>query len=206
MNSTIDDGVIKFNYNLDKKNLLNSTNIQEIEVSRSKLFKLKLIGQYLPEQIGYGNISKRYKHNKMIISGTQTGKYPNLDFNKYCIVDRCDLEQMSVQATGTIAPSSESLTHYGIYYYNKKINYIYHIHDSKIWTYMINNQFSATDKNIPYGTKSMSLAAKECIHGRSKGSFVMKGHKDGVISYGSTAKEAEDEIINLYNIVYKDIR
>jgi L-ribulose-5-phosphate 4-epimerase len=97
---------------------------------------------------------------------------------------------MAVEAQGPIAPSSESLTHYGIYMNYPNIGAVFHVHHNELWKYMINNDHDKTPKNIDYGTQEMAEAAKKCIGNKSKGIFVMEGHQDGIISYGSTPEEA----------------
>ena len=97
---------------------------------------------------------------------------------------------MSLDALGPIAPSSESLTHFAIYHSCPQVNFIFHVHHSELWKYMLENQFDKTPENINYGTQEMADAAKACIKNKSQGIFVMAGHEDGIISYGKTAEEA----------------
>lgn len=194
----IDDGVIKFKFQLKKSLPIEEDLFIDIEKWRAILFRMSLIGEYLPEQIGYGNLSRRLNsHHVFIITGTQTGKYSNLTGNQYTKVTKCDLNKMSIEASGPTAPSSESLTHYAIYQSSPHINYIFHIHSKELWDYMLANGHPKTDKSIKYGTKDMADAAKQCIQGKDSGVFVMEGHEEGIISYGRSAEEAGRAILDL---------
>lgn len=197
MTNEIDDGVIKFNFKLDKKDQLTNKVIQEIESYRKKLFKLNLIGEYKEVKIGFGNLSYRTKNNEFIISATQTGKYPNLTLEQYTLVTNANLDEMKVEATGKIPPSSESLTHFAIYKSCPHINYIFHIHHKLLWEFMLKNKYIKTKKNINYGTNEMAIEAIRCIQNRTHGIFVMTGHEDGIIAYGESAQLTYLEIEKL---------
>ena len=72
---------IKFKFTLKKAPPLDEGSYIELEKWRIILFKMKLIGEYPIEKVGYGNISRKIAgtENEFIISGTQTGKYQNLN-------------------------------------------------------------------------------------------------------------------------------
>lgn len=186
------DGVIKFKFRLKKTAPLVQEEFIEIEKWRVILFRMGLIGEYPIEKVGYGNISKKTSSSpiEFVISGTQTGKFSNLDGSQYVKVTKCDLEKMSLEAKGPIAPSSESLTHFAIYSTCPQLGFIFHVHHKKLWEYMIDKKMESTSKDIDYGTYDMAMAAKKCIGNKTKGIFVMQGHEDGVISYGKTSEEA----------------
>ena len=188
----INEGVIKFKYSLKRSTALAEEDYLEIEKWRSILFRMGLIGEYEIEKVGYGNLSKRIITGKdeFIITGTQTGKYPNLDGSQYTKIMKCNYEKMSVEAVGPIAPSSESLTHYAIYHQVSHVNFVFHVHNSQMWQFMLDQQMDATPEEIDYGTKEMANYAAKLIGQKESGIFVMAGHQDGIISYGSTAQEA----------------
>ncbi len=192
MSTNQSEGVIKFKFNLKMSKEIDESYYLEIEKWRAILFKMRFIGEYPTQKVGYGNLSKRLveKPEQFIISGTQTGKYPHLNGSQYTKVIKCDLRKMSLDALGPIAPSSESLTHFAIYHSCPQVNFIFHVHHSELWKYMLENQFDKTPENINYGTQEMADAAKACIKNKSQGIFVMAGHEDGIISYGKTAEEA----------------
>lgn len=186
------EGVIKFKFNLKKSSALDEKLYIDVEKWRVILFKMNLIGEYPTEKVGFGNLSRRVVSgdNEFIITGTQTGKHPNLDGTQYTKITKCNLEKMSLDALGPIAPSSESLTHFAIYSSCPQIKYIFHIHSESLWQYMLDNKFERTSESVDYGTHEMAEEAKICIGSKQSGIFVMAGHQDGVISYGATAEEA----------------
>lgn len=188
----IDEGVIKFKYTLKRSGALAEEDYLEIEKWRGILFRMGLIGEYKIEKVGYGNLSKRFVTGKdeFIITGTQTGKYANLDGSQYTKIVKCNQEKMSVEAIGPIAPSSESLTHYAIYEKVSHINYVFHVHHPQMWQFMLDQHLDASPKDIDYGTKEMADFAAKLIGQKESGIFVMAGHQDGIISYGHTAQEA----------------
>lgn len=198
MNTPRDEGVIKFKLTLKRAPAPEMAQVIALEKWRALFFKLTLIGEYPTEKIGYGNLSSRLLKKSFIITGSQTGHLAHLQAHHYTRVIDCDLRKGLVTAEGLIPPSSESLTHYGIYEANASIQYIYHVHHPKLWEMLKNGPFDAIEDGIPYGTIEMAEAAKALLHNKTSGVFVMNGHEDGVISYGSTAKEAGQIILDLY--------
>lgn len=191
MTKMLDEGVIKFKYNLKLGAPIEKDSYIELEKWRVILFKMGLIGEYPIEKVGYGNLSKKLNTaNQFVITGTQTGRFAHLTGMHYTKVTKCDLKKMSVEAMGPIAPSSESLTHFAIYSTCNQINTIFHIHNESLWNYMIENDLDATGENVSYGTQEMADAVKDCIGSKTSGVLVMKGHQDGIISYGTSAEEA----------------
>ncbi len=203
----IDDGVIKFNFSeYEETDAIPFSEFEKLEIQRKKLFKVNLIGEYLPEKIGFGNISirKDYSHLKkskfpqFLITGTQTGAFSELTGEHYTRVVDGDLEAQSIGCHGPIQASSESLTHGAIYLANKKIKAIVHIHHTEMWEYMLKGDFPRTDKCTSYGTSEMAHEAMELIRGEEKGILVMHGHQDGIIFYGQSIEEASRLALDNY--------
>ncbi|HXH29750.1 MAG TPA: class II aldolase/adducin family protein [Bacteriovoracaceae bacterium] len=169
-----------------------------LEKWRALFFKLALIGEYPNENIGYGNLSSRLVKKSFIITGSQTGHLPHLQAHHYTKVIECDLKKGSVTAEGLIPPSSESLTHYGIYEANSAIQYVFHVHHQKMWELLKNGHDDFIADTVAYGTQEMAEAALSLLSTKSSGIFVMKGHEDGIVSYGTTADEAGKHILELY--------
>lgn len=192
MNNQHDDGVIKFKFNLKLTKALNEELYIQLEKWRVIFHKMGLIGEYPTNKVGYGNLSKREVSGSdaFIITGTQTGKYANLNGSYYTKITKCDLQKMSLEAHGPIAPSSESLTHYGIYKNFSHINFVFHVHHEKLWKYMLANEYDRTPQDTPYGTQEMANQVKICIGHKEQGILAMAGHTDGVISYGKNAEQA----------------
>lgn len=203
----IDDGVIKY----DRSNFTHSGPIDLVEYSaleywRKKLYHLNLIGEYPEAQVGFGNISEIkdysvFSHSRVpqfIITGTQTGKYQDLDGRYYTRVLDYDVDHLKIQMMGPVEASSEALTHAAIYSHNKNIRAIFHIHSPEIWNGMIKDKTHFTCKSIPYGTVEMARATERCIDQLDFGSFCMHGHEDGVVAFGRSLEEAGLLILNLY--------
>jgi ribulose-5-phosphate 4-epimerase/fuculose-1-phosphate aldolase len=188
VNNVRDEGVIKFRLTLKR-----APAPEQVQV-----YKLGLIGEYPNEKIGYGNLSSRLPRKAFIITGSQTGHLAHLQAHHYTKVIDCDLKKGSVTAEGLIPPSSESLTHFGIYQANPSIQYVFHVHHSKLWEMLQNGNFDSIDENVPYGTQEMANAAHHLLSDKTSGVFVMKGHEDGIISYGATAEDAGKNLLDLY--------
>lgn len=200
MTKTLDEGVIKFKYTLKLSKPLETDEYIDLEKWRVILFKMGLIGEYPVEKVGYGNLSKKInsESQEFVITGTQTGKLPNLTGSHYTHIFKCNLKNMTVDAKGPIAPSSETLTHHAIYSACEQINSIFHIHDPMLWAYMIKEDMESTSEKVSYGTEEMGMEASRCIGDKKSGVFVMKGHQDGVIAYGSNSEEAGKIILEIY--------
>ena len=202
MNET--EGVIKYQLDFIESPATNFTQFDILNSWRDRLYKLELIGQN-PERYqgyGYGNISCRLTpgSNEFIISGTQTGDIPILDKNHYVTVLNSDVESSKLKASGPIKPSSEALTHYAAYQGNSHLQYVFHAHSPEIWQHANELNIPQTDKTIEYGTPEMayaitSILANSDAHS-NKGILCMNGHEDGIISYGETADEAGNILLN----------
>lgn len=198
MTTARDEGVIKFRLTLKRAPAPEMNQVIALEKWRVLFYKLNLIGEYPNEKIGYGNLSSRLTKKSFIITGSQTGHLPHLQAHHYAKVIECDLKKGSVTAEGLIPPSSESLTHYGIYEANPDIHYVFHVHHAKLWEMLNNGPYDFIRENVGYGTLEMAHEAQALLAGKTNGIFVMKGHEDGIISYGSTAEEAGKNILELY--------
>lgn len=198
VNTPRDEGVIKFKLTLKRAPAPEMAQVIALEKWRALFFKLGLIGEYPIDKIGYGNLSSRLNKKTFIITGSQTGHLAHLQAHHYTKVIDCDLKKGSVAAEGLIPPSSESLTHYGIYEANQSVQYVFHIHHQKLWEMLKSGPYDAIDEDIPYGTQEMAEAASKLMDNKSSGIFVMKGHEDGIISYGTTAEEAGKIILDVY--------
>jgi len=206
--SEIDDGIIKYDTSEHTQGPnLNDREFQELEKFRHKLYQLKLIGEYPSKKIGYGNLSLRCiyqnlhttNHPQFIITGTQTGGKEHLTGEHYTRVLDFNFHKWSIKDRGPIQASSEALTHAAIYQSKPEIiKAVFHIHNKDIWKGMITEDYHFTPENVPYGTEEMAIAVKKCVADKRQGIFVMKGHQDGVISYGPTMQSAMDLILEVY--------
>jgi ribulose-5-phosphate 4-epimerase/fuculose-1-phosphate aldolase len=198
VNKVRDEGVVKFRLTLKRAPAPELLQVISLEKWRALFYKLGLVGEYPNEKIGYGNLSSRLSNKNFIITGSQTGHLPHLQAHHYSKVIDCDLKKGSVTAEGLIPPSSESLTHFGIYEANPSIQYIFHIHHTKLWGQMKNQNIDAISEHIQYGTIEMAKAAQKVMANKNTGLIVMKGHEDGIISYGTSADDAGKNILEIY--------
>ena len=198
MNNVRDEGIIKFKLTLKRAPAPEQAQFIALEKWRALFYKLALIGEYPNEKIGYGNLSSRLPKKAFIITGSQTGHLAHLQAHHYTKVIDCDLKKGLVSAEGLIPPSSESLTHYGIYEANPAIQYVFHVHHPKLWEILHNGDCDSISEDIQYGTQEMANAALKLLENKTSGIFLMKGHEDGIISYASTADDAGKNLLELY--------
>lgn len=150
--------------------------------------------------LGFGNLSQRLDENRFLVSGTQTGNLPRLDAQHYAIVTKADIKGNRVFAEGPIKPSSESLTHAAIYALHPDIYFIFHAHSPQIWLARQQLGIAETDAAVPYGTPAMAIEMERIYNNSDMhdcGVIAMAGHEDGVISFGATANEAGDLMMEL---------
>jgi ribulose-5-phosphate 4-epimerase/fuculose-1-phosphate aldolase len=102
-----------------------------------------LIGAYEESAIGYGNISQEFDGSdfEFIITGTQTGELAHLEPKYYSKITKIDFKKFTTYATGVTKPSSEAITHATIYKISPKIKAVIHIHNEKLWRYMLANEY-----------------------------------------------------------------
>jgi ribulose-5-phosphate 4-epimerase/fuculose-1-phosphate aldolase len=210
----IDDGVIKYDRsNFTQCGPLDLVEYFSLEFWRKKLFELNLIGEYSEVGVGFGNLSLVYdysqiystNHPQFIITGTQTGKYSELDGNSYTRVLDYDIQNLKIKTMGPIEASSEALTHAAIYHFNPNIKVVFHIHSPQIWSGMIKDQSDHTAIEIPYGTLEMARATERCIGSNDSGVFCMHGHVDGVVAYGKNLKETGELVLQIYKKYLKQL-
>lgn len=193
------DGAIKFNCNWIKEKAIAVGKLNELNKWRNKLFELKLIGIY-PDGVEYGNISLRNARNKFFISGSGTGGIKQLSEEHYCEVEEYDFEENSLSCVGPLKASSESLTHAAIYESFPEINGVIHVHNLKLWKYLL-DKVPFTRKEIEYGTPEMAGEMKRLKkekETKEKNIIVMKGHKEGVISFGVNMNQAGEILLKYF--------
>lgn len=189
---TTQDGIIKYQQILEQKDdfYLYSTQINELNRVRHALFKMELIGSD-STGVCFGNISCRIINNRFMITASQTGHLELLSENKYCYVKKVNLKSMKLWTDGVLPASSEALTHYAIYTLDPKITAVIHIHSLKMWNHEMQTKSKIiTSPNVTYGTYEMALEMQRTFNNSSTGSFVLGGHKEGLIYYSTTLNKA----------------
>ena len=205
--SDIDDGVIKYDRSFfTQGDPLPPQEYIHLEKWREILYDLNLIGEYLPEKIGYGNLSQRKNYTsflahqeiQFLITGTQTGGLAELQGEHYTRVVGVEIKNLKVIVNGPREASSEALTHAAIYQANSQIQAVFHIHHLSLWKFMIKSGYPSTKEHIPYGTLEMAKATIDLVGKTTQGIFSMQGHREGIISYGRSLKEAGEIILELF--------
>lgn len=196
----IDEGYTKFVVDWSRTPPLTHSQIDELIQWRKPLYAAGLIGQYEDIGIGYGNISIRTSASgQFIISGTQTGHLTDLENEHFSLVTGFDLKANSVECSGPIQASSESMTHASIYSLDASINAVVHVHSTDLWV-RLRDSLPTTDAAVAYGTPEMAEEFERLYSNTdfpATGVAVMAGHEDGIISIGQSLPEAAQRVLEL---------
>lgn len=162
---------------------------------------MQMIGQTPTRYDGYGcgNISQRLLADTFVINGTQTGGIEDLLPKHYATILSCHPEQNRVVAKGPTKPSSESMTHEVVYAQDSTIHWVFHVHDPHIWRQATKLHIPTTHASVPYGTPEMSVEVERLFAEsdvRERKIFSMGGHEEGIATFGSSAEEAGDVLLN----------
>ena len=196
------EGVIKYQLDHTQQPIDAKFAFGEINAWRTVVFRLGLIGQDRGRygNLGFGNISLRLnpQSSQFIVSGSQTGHIEELSPEHYCLVVKADPRENRIESQGLIKPSSESLTHAGIYAQDSHIQAVIHGHSPEIWRHTLALKLPHTAADVPYGTVAMATAVEQLFQSGDLGQaglFTMLGHKDGVVAFGETMQQAAWELI-----------
>ena len=156
------------------------------------------------EGYGFGNLSTRIGpfpgqrgKRAFLITGTQSGDVRCMSAAHYCVVNEYSVRQNSVKSFGPTLPSSESLTHGAIYDLSPLVKAVVHIHAPSIFHAAKALNLPTTPKEVGYGTQAMADSVKRLFRFQNeRGTFVMAGHEDGVVSFGKSLAEASQEAID----------
>lgn len=194
----IDEGYTKFTVDWTRGPPLAGEDIDELNAWRNKLFAAGLIGHYADLDVGYGNLSvRRSSGNEFVISGTQTGHLPMLTGAHYAIVNAFDLDANTVSCQGCVQASSESMTHAALYLIEDSIRAVVHVHSDILWRRFL-DVLPTTNKGVAYGTPEMAQEFTRLYADTrfsDQGIAVMAGHDGGLISIGSSVREAASRIL-----------
>jgi len=192
------DGIIKYSIEHQTASTPLFSGYEELEALRTRLFALGLIGE--KDGIGYGNLSMRTDRSKsFFITATQTGRKYTLSREYYTYISDYDFSTFKVISQGTRKPSSEALSHAMIYEIDDRITTVIHIHSLALWKFMKAKNDLAT--TAEYGTAEMVeeiAGLYSNLDPMMNNAFVMKGHEEGIITFGRSVEEAE---LVLYNIL-----
>ncbi len=194
------DGKIKFFLEWTKTPPIDLGPFEELRSWRRRLYSERLIG--CEGGIGYGNVSQRIEglngFASFVITGSRTGHLEELDGGHYNIVVSCHPRENRVVCRGPIEASSESMTHGIIYELDKTARFVFHAHTPTIWNERRRLQLPTTDEKVEYGTPEMADEVVRLFRETNVSllkMLAMGGHINGVISFGSTANEAGETMI-----------
>ncbi len=197
------EGVIKFQLDFQESPPPSEGLLLELNAWRKIFRQLSLIGQD-PERYdgyGFGNLSRRLPcqdSTAFLISGTQTGHLQSLLPEHYATVHQCDPAANQLKASGQTKPSSEALSHGALYLSNPDILWIMHLHSPEIFNCHAQLDLPCTDPTASYGTPEMAVEIQRLASApehSNPGMLVMTGHQDGILAYGSTAKETGNLVV-----------
>ena len=194
------EGVIKFNCNWIKQEPVDFELFEQMNKWRNRLFNLGLIG-VTQNGIGFGNISTRFFENQFIITGSATGKIKHLTLEHYTKVTSFSIDNNSLTAQGPVIASSESLTHAALYEISSDIQAIIHIHHEGLWQ-KLKNKVPTSDVSVEYGTPAMAKEIQRLYLETDlsvKRILIMGGHRQGIITFGSSIEVAGNILLDYYN-------
>lgn len=197
-----DDGYVKFRCEWTLAPPLDRKFLEGLMSWRDRLYGLGLIGQY-PDGIGYGNLSVRDSGpGRFIVSGTQTGGFPQALPEHFARVTRFDLEANLVVCEGPVKASSESLTHGVFYEIFPRVNAVIHVHHEVLWNELF-GRVPVTGASYSYGTPELAREIQRIFKEErdpGRGILVMQGHEGGVVAYGRDLEDAGSCLLARYEV------
>lgn len=202
------DGVIKFQLQHTPASALPWAQLAELNAWRKILVMLECIGQTPTRynNYGFGNISRRIGDEEddptqrcFVITGTQTGGIADLAAEHYTVVKACLPALNTILSEGPFKPSSESMTHGEIYAMDKRIRWVMHEHCVPIWRNAEALGLPLTSDKVSYGSPEMADEVRRLFHEsdvRKRKIFAMGGHEDGIMTFGHTAEEAGQVLLD----------
>ena len=192
-----DEGVIKFKLTWKREQPIPYDYLSALNEWRDKLYKLGLIGKD-ENGIGYGNISCRQDENNFIITGSGTGSLEQLTSKHYTRVTAYNLSENTLESTGPVKASSESMTHAAVYETIPDCNAVFHVHHPGLWETLL-ARIPSTAKPIEYGTPAMAIEIARLLKDPvvlKQGILAMGGHREGIISFGKDPDEAGSVLLS----------
>lgn len=164
---------------------------------RDRLCRLGLIGVY-PDGIGFGNLSGRIHGHEFVITGTGTGKLATLTPAQFCTVTAFAIADNHVTCAGPVQASSEAMSHAAVYVAEPMATVVIHVHHLGLWQKW-RDRLPTTRSEAEAGTPAMGQAITDLFTtGVPGGVFVMGGHREGLMAFGTTAAQAGERIVQLY--------
>ena len=196
---TIDEGYIKYLSRWTEGPAPDPGLTAELETWRRPLYDAGLVGHYEDLGVGFGNLSVRADDSAFVITGTQTGHLPTTSGDHYALVTRTDVAANTVWSVGPVEASSEAMTHAAIYALSGAIRAVVHVHSRELWD-RYRNVLPTTAAAVAYGTPAMAAEFARLWSERrfrNDGLAVMAGHEEGIVSIGTSLREAAERVLAL---------
>lgn len=194
----IDEGYTKYRVDWTRCGPLEIPEIDRLNRWRPALYEAGLVGYDATHDVGYGNISIRVGDDgRFAISGTQTGRHPELGIEHYALVTAVDIAANRVVCRGPVQASSESMTHAAIYRLAPDIGAIVHAHDEDLWL-RLKGTVPTSDESVAYGTPAMAQEFERLYRDTdfaTSGIAVMAGHAGGLLAIGRDIEQAAGRIL-----------
>lgn len=192
-------GFSKFNYNLKLSAAIDESLYIDLEKWRILFYKMGIVGRYPTSEVNFGSLSRRVKTDDeaFIINGSSTGDLANLGGSHYTKIIKCDLKKASIQATGPISPCLETYIHHAVYKSNPHINYIFHIHQEKLWSYLETSGSPVTNCSIKNSSKELTDSIQISVKDKQTGIMRLENESLGMMAYGRSAEEVGKFVLEI---------
>ncbi|MDY0269665.1 class II aldolase/adducin family protein [Trichloromonas sp.] len=212
---TEQEGVIQYRLSHQPEPPLPMAAVAELIAWRRILHRLDLIGED-PQRyggFGFGNLSVRLPSTgaaryPFLVSGTQTGALAELGPEHFVTVLEWLPRENQIVSKGPVHPSSEAMTHAGIYTLDQRIRAVIHVHSPHIWQAARWLDLPTTPAAAGCGTPAMAQAVRELLarrEQRRRRVFVMLGHEDGVVAFGPSLSQAGCALLNALADAYRTV-
>jgi len=210
---TEQEGVIKYQLSHQPEVPVAPEAVADLIAWRRILHRLDLIGEDPLRYggFGFGNLSVRLSsagstRYPFLISGTQTGALTELGPEHFAVVTDWIPHENRIISKGPIPPSSEAMTHAGIYALDQRTRSVIHVHSPHIWQAARWLGLPQTSADAGYGTPAMAQAVRELLtlrENRRRRVFVMLGHEDGVVAFGPSLSHAGCALLSVLAEAYR---
>lgn len=195
------EGVIKYALDFTPSGPLDPELCAELSGWHRLLQSLGMVGRNPGRYggLGFGNLSHRLPDgDAFVITGTQTGGLDALTPAHFSLVTRFDVTSNTLSARGPVRPSSEALSHGAVYAARLDASFVFHCHHPLPWHAGTRLGLAQTPAGVPYGTPAMARAMARLLAPPARLPCVvaMRGHEDGLIAAGATARETGGAMVD----------
>lgn len=188
------EGIIQFTYKIKEwKESPDPAILNDINRCRSILKRHGLIGE--KDGVGYGNISVRWRDG-FLITGSQTSSLEALSWGHLVYVAEWDILQNRVLCYGSVAPSSETLTHAACYEAHDKVRAVVHVHSAELWRLAL-EKFPTTSERATNGSVLLAIEVKKLLMDKNSPYLIfgMRGHEEGVVCVACSLEKAVESLL-----------